>query len=177
MLSNTVALLSTIALVLTTVVYAVPTRAPTDKIVAIEESDNRFCLLMPPRCGLRVEDNYKNGITYCTNFTPLTEYERILPGGFIVSNHYKTVGAGSTKYIQVTGRFDRDRFLLKSDDQGSQSDPSNPSGAKCSGYPYFVQFVEPNEEIYCLRCCMRKADCPTDRDTDGCKKVIPGDFS
>lgn len=65
-----------------------------------------------------------NGITYCTTFT--ANYERVLPNGFIVSRHYKSAGSGSSKYVQVAGRFDRDKFLLKSDDEGAGSESGIP---------------------------------------------------
>lgn len=175
MLSNTVALFSTFVLALASVASAAP--APTDKTVTIEQVDDRFCLLLPPKCGLDIADNVHRGITYCTTFTPTVDYERILPDNFITSRHYATGGSGDTKYIQVTGRIDRDQFDLDSDDHGGQNDPLHPTGAKCAGYPWFVQLVEPDVQHFCLRCCMRKSDCPTDKSDQGCTKVVPGEYS
>ncbi|KAF9116555.1 hypothetical protein BGW39_002701 [Mortierella sp. 14UC] len=99
---------------------------------------------------------------------------KIFLDGFIKTHNFETGGSGPTKWVQVTGSIRRKKYCLSSGDQGAQNDPSHPSGATCAGYPHFVQLVEPNENIYCIRCCRNKDDCPTDRDTEGCKAIFPG---
>ncbi|KAF9948298.1 hypothetical protein BGZ72_009779 [Mortierella alpina] len=89
--------------------------------------------------------------------------------GFIKSAHIKR----SNQYIQVTGRFDRSKYHMSKNDQGSQNDPKANKGSMCVGYNHFVQLIEPNNEHYCIRCCMRKEDCRTDISQYGCQRVIP----
>ncbi|KAG0036660.1 hypothetical protein BGZ82_003899 [Podila clonocystis] len=163
MLFNTVALFSTFALAVASVVSAVP--APTEKTVAIRDvgADGVvFCLLLPRRLGGNIAKNENRAITS-------------LHPDFIVTSHYKT--GPNDRYVQITGRFDRDKFELDRHDKGGQNDPKTPNGAKCEGYPYFVQLIEPDVQHYCLRCCKHKSDCPTNKSTKGCRKVIHGDYS
>jgi hypothetical protein len=80
------------------------------------------------------------------------------------------------KFVQVTGRFDRDVLGLGWD-KGGQYDFKNNRDAKCKGYPYYVQFIEPRTETYCLRCCQSRADCKINQFSRGCAKAMPGDYS
>ncbi len=47
----------------------------------------------------------------------------------------------------------------------------------CAGYASFVQLIEPQDNIYCIRCCKNKADCPVNKSTHGCKKVLGGNYA
>ncbi|KAI8354446.1 hypothetical protein B0O80DRAFT_426470 [Mortierella sp. GBAus27b] len=172
MLFNVVALLLTFVLALASVASSAP--PPSNNKVTIR-SNGRFCLLMPPRLGGGISENENRAISWCTNSIGTVPNARILPSGFIVSKHFYTNPSG--RYTQVTGRFNRDKFDLSRHDHGGQNDPNHPSGAKCVGYEFFVELVEPDVQHYCLRCCHHRVDCPTDKSTKGCKVVIPGNYS
>jgi len=145
---------------------------PTSKTVAVE-SNSRFCLLLPPHPGGGISENEHRSISFCTSGITDIPDAKTFPHDFIQSAHYRKKG---TRYVQVTGRIDRDAYDLDEDDEGGQNDPKAPQGALCRGYPYFVQLIEPDEEIYCLRCCNNKSDCPTNRSEDGCRDVIGGNY-
>lgn len=169
MLFNTVALLAAFVLALASVVSAA---APPTKNVTIVDDDGRFCLLLPPEFGGDIADNVHRAISWCTWDIPSISGEKLLPEKFIVSRHYKL----TDRYVQMTGTFDRDQLGFDKDDEGGQSDPKHPNGALCQGYPYFVQLVEPDVQLFCLRCCKYRSDCPIDMSGEGCKKVIPGNY-
>ncbi|KAK3841034.1 MAG: hypothetical protein J3R72DRAFT_446386 [Linnemannia gamsii] len=149
---------------------------PTGKTVVVK-SETEFCLFLPPFSSSGgIADNEHRAIAFCTK-SPFVGAPSAypFPVDFIRSAHYS---ANPTKqYVQVTGRIRRAKYCLKSSDQGGQNDKWHPSGAKCAGYNHFVELVEPNENIYCIRCCMSRRDCPINMDTKGCRAVIPGDYS
>ncbi|KAF9096094.1 hypothetical protein BGX29_008742 [Mortierella sp. GBA35] len=80
-------------------------------------------------------------------------------------------------WVQITGRIDRSKYGLSPKDGGGQYDMRAPVGASFTGYNAFVQLTEPDSEIYCIRACMTKADCPVNKSTHGCVKVLGGDYS
>lgn len=176
---NTAACFSAFILILTSVAHTFPTPvAGSDTLVTIQPlPSDRFCLLLPRKWGLDLIDNVNTAIMWCTDFTDLSNYERILPDHFIKTRTYQTVGAGPDEYIQVTGQFRHSRFNLNDNDDGAQQDRLHPAGSGCFGpsglYPYFVQFIEPRENIYCLRCCKNETNCPINTVEKGCRKVIP----
>jgi hypothetical protein len=43
-------------------------------------------------------------------------------------------------------------------------------------YQHYVELVEPAERRACIKCCDNAADCPTNKDTQGCPTVIPGNY-
>ncbi|KAG0029856.1 hypothetical protein BGZ81_003346 [Podila clonocystis] len=138
-------------------------------------SNTHFCLFFPPfYCHGGIAANEHRAVAFCTQphspgvFWPI-------PVDFIRTAHFRS--NTQRKWIQVTGRIRRQKYCLSSRDQGGQNDKKHPPGAKCAGYPYFVQLMEPNENIFCIRCCMIESDCPTNRDTEGCRAVIRGDYS
>ncbi|KAK3815448.1 MAG: hypothetical protein J3Q66DRAFT_402411 [Benniella sp.] len=144
----------------------------TNKTVAVE-SDSRFCLLLPPYPCTYVSDNLDRSISFCTSGISDIPNAKTFPDDFIQSAHYLKQ---TDRYVQVTGRIDRREYGLHSDDSGGQNDPKHPVGALCRNYPYFVQFIEPNDNIYCLRCCKNRSDCPIDRSGEGCRAVIGGNY-
>ncbi|KAK3815451.1 MAG: hypothetical protein J3Q66DRAFT_370782 [Benniella sp.] len=168
MLSNKLACFLALVLPLIAVAAADPTTR-----VTIHE-DERFCLLLPP-AGSDVADNLDESVTYCTSRTPQVRYAKDMPPGFIQSYHYAQ--ASDLSYSQVTGRIAPGAHSLSITDDGGMASREHPSGSQCIGYRYFIQFIEPNEQIYCLRCCHRESDCPTDKSDKGCRVVIPGDYS
>lgn len=170
MLFNAVALISTFVLALASVAVSAPER--NNKVIV--HTHGRFCLLLPPEAGADIAENEHRAISWCTNSMSQVPNSRIFRNGFIVSKNFYTHPDG--RYTQVTGRIDRDVLGFSKHDHGGQGDPKRPNGASCVGYKYFVQLVEPDVNIYCLRCCNRKSDCPTDRSTEGCKDVIDGNY-
>jgi hypothetical protein len=168
MLSNKLTFFTTLVLALS----AVALGEPTTKKVTIK-SEARFCLLLPPKPGGGISDNEDRSISFCTEPIGAIPHAKIFPDGFIQSAHYHR---RKGRYIQMTGRIDRDAYDLSKHDEGGQNDPNAPSGSKCLNYPYYVQFIEPNDNIYCLRCCKNKSDCPTNRSEDGCRDVIGGNY-
>ncbi|KAI8354443.1 hypothetical protein B0O80DRAFT_377067, partial [Mortierella sp. GBAus27b] len=134
-----------------------------------------FCLLMPPKVGESIAANEFHAISWCTKRAVQVPNAKILPAGFITSSHYYTYPTG--RYTQVTGRIDRTKFKLSPRDHGGQMDPNDPRGSFCVGYKYFVEIVQPDVQLYCLRCCINKADCPLNKASKGCKVVVPGNYS
>ena len=72
---------------------------------------------------------------------------------------------------------------LNPNDAGGQYDSSggagghgNPAGSQCLGYKHYVELVEPRGPRACIKCCDDPADCPTNKDTQGCPNVIPGNY-
>ncbi|KAG0063944.1 hypothetical protein BGZ89_009494 [Linnemannia elongata] len=86
-------------------------------------------------------------------------------------------GNTSKGYVQITGRIDRSKYGLSKDDGGGQYDLRAPVGSKMTGYNAFVQLTEPDAEIFCIRACKNKSDCPVNKSTYGCEKVLGGDYS
>ncbi|KAG0379703.1 hypothetical protein BGX24_012063 [Mortierella sp. AD032] len=171
MMFNTLLASTIIALVatLSTVSAAIPGK--TGALI----STTRYCIFLPPRFGDEVAATLHRARVYCNRHIPSAPGARILPTGFIKSVHLtRNTAAG---WVQITGRIDRRKYGLKSSDDGGQYDIEHPDGASYAGYRYFVEFVEPNENIYCLRVCKHKRHCPTDRPTRGCKEVLGGDYS
>ncbi|KAK3815457.1 MAG: hypothetical protein J3Q66DRAFT_402420 [Benniella sp.] len=134
----------------------------------------RFCLLLPRHQGSSIARNLHNSVSYCTSLTSAVRHARELPPFFYQKIFF--YDDPNQRYSQVTGRFNRTSFGLSANDNGGQADPAHPHGAQCVGFKYFVQFVEPNEGIYCLRCCHHKSDCPTNKPTKGCRAVIGGNY-
>jgi hypothetical protein len=170
MLYNAIALFSTLVLVIASGTVS----AATNNKVTVR-TDERFCLLLPPKKGENIADYEDKAISWCPTAVSTVPNAKILPSGFIVSKHFYT--NTNSGYTQVTGRFDRSKMDYSKNDGGGQNDPQAPSGSSCVGYKYFVQLVEPDVEHYCVRCCNRRSDCPTNESTKGCEVVIPGDYS
>ncbi|KAF8945624.1 hypothetical protein BGZ47_002279 [Haplosporangium gracile] len=138
-------------------------------------SVNEYCLFLPPTFGGDIADSEDDALAFCNKPIPTAPQAKTLPAGFIKSLHF--VRNTQKGYVQITGRIDRRKYGLSKRDEGGQYDTRAPPGASYAGYKYFVQLVEPDENIYCLRVCKSKADCPVNRSEAGCKKVIGGDYS
>ncbi|KAG0322769.1 hypothetical protein BGZ99_003157 [Dissophora globulifera] len=141
--------------------------------VASVQSQSDFCFFLPPMFGGGISQNEDRAVAFCT--TPLAKAPgaRIFPSGFIQSAHFAT-GNG---YVQVTGRIQGSAYGLSASDGGGQYDRRAPVGASCAGYNYFVNLIEPNNNIYCMRCCNEKKDCNTGKSEYGCEAVISGNYS
>ncbi|KAG9326112.1 hypothetical protein KVV02_002800 [Mortierella alpina] len=151
---------------------AVPaTRVVSGKTIAID-NEKDFCLFLPPMVGGDIAKNEHSAIAFCTKpHGGATPGARPFPKGFIQSHHLK-VNRGVDAYVQITGRIDRKKYKLHKSDQGGQYDIKATKDSKCAGYNHFVQLIEPNDDIYCLRCCMQKKDCPTYKSEKGCREII-----
>ncbi|KAG0036995.1 hypothetical protein BGZ82_003323 [Podila clonocystis] len=142
---------------------------PSGKTLALI-SNSQYCLFLPSRPGQTISDSEGSAVTFCNKAIPSAPNARILPTGFVKSLHW--VSNKSKGYVQITGRIDRRKYNLPASDGGGQYDIKAPVGTKCSGYPYYVELVEPDIQVYCLRCCKNKADCPVNKSTYGLKRLL-----
>ncbi|KAI8601330.1 hypothetical protein EDD21DRAFT_374742 [Dissophora ornata] len=180
MLFNKSVLISSCVFALATVASAAPTPADTtiDGYTAAVIDTRRFCLFLPFEAGGSISQNEDMAFSFCT--ASLSQAPRamvrpagVMPAGFIKSTHL----VKTDNYVQLTGRINRSAYKLSKNDSGGQYDPKAPLGSSCAGYNYFVQLIEPDVQIYCIRCCKNKSDCPTDNSTRGCKAVLGGNYS
>ncbi|KAF9566182.1 hypothetical protein EC968_003835 [Mortierella alpina] len=142
---------------------------------AVVLNKDDFCIFLPPMMGGDIAANEDKAVAFCTKPNLPNAKAQTLPSGFIQSAHF--VSNAGKGYVQVTGRMDRSKYGLKANDGGGQYDVKAPVGAVCAGYKSFVQLTEPDAEIYCIRCCKNKGDCPVNKSTHGCKSVLGGDYS
>ncbi|KAF9943105.1 hypothetical protein BGZ75_008890 [Mortierella antarctica] len=147
--------------------------ATNRRAVAIR-NQSEFCMFLPPP-GQKVSAAEDRGIAFCTKAKIPGASDQVLPRGFIQSAHFITNKAKG--YVQVTGRMDSRKYKFRKNDDGGQYDLKAPRGSMCVGYSSFVQLIEPDANIYCIRCCKNKADCPVNKSTYGCKKVLPGSYA
>lgn len=165
----------TITLVLLTfliasLVNALPAVKRATKYAIQVKSATAFCSFMPPHPGNDVGGTENNGIPFCTS---ANLGGKVFPTGFIKSAHYVSTSA----YSQITGKIDRSKYSLKSSDGGGQYDNKDISSATCNGYKYFVNLIEPDANVFCIRCCKSQADCNLGISTYGCSRVVPGNYS
>ncbi|KAL1921155.1 uncharacterized protein VTP21DRAFT_10871 [Calcarisporiella thermophila] len=165
-------LLALMGLAAASAIKRAPADPPGKTLAAI--SDTNFCLFLPPSPGGSIPGHIHDAVSFCTKETSQLQApgHRTFPGGFIISAHF----VAKRKYVQITGRLDRKKYNLKKHDQGGQFSVRAPPGSICKKYKKFVSFVEPNEGIYCLRCC-NDGNCPIGMPTKGCRAVIKGDYS
>ncbi|KAF8932256.1 hypothetical protein BGZ58_007140 [Dissophora ornata] len=138
-------------------------------------SQTDFCIFLPPKFGGDIALNEDRAVAFCTKANmPSAPNAQVLPAGFIQTAHF--VANTTANWVQVTGRINRSKYGLASTDGGGQYDMRAPVGAICNGYKSFVQLTEPDAEIYCIRCCQNKLDCPVNKSTHGCEKVLGGSY-
>ncbi|OAQ33749.1 hypothetical protein K457DRAFT_40202, partial [Linnemannia elongata AG-77] len=143
---------------------------------AVILSATDYCIFLPPKYGGDIAANEDRAVAFCTKPNlPGAPNAQVLPAGFIKSSHY--VVNTQKGYVQITGRIDRSKYGLSSKDGGGQYDLRAPVGSKMNGYNAFVQLTEPDAQIFCIRACMTKSDCPVNKSTYGCEKVLGGDYS
>ncbi|KAK3814531.1 MAG: hypothetical protein JOS17DRAFT_760690 [Linnemannia elongata] len=133
-------------------------------------SAHEYCIFLPPKYGGNIADSEDVAIAFCNKPIRTAPKAKILPKDFIKSVHL--VRNTQKGWVQITGRIDRSKYGLSKKDEGGQYDTRAPRGASYAGYKYFVQIVEPDSDIYCLRACKNKADCPTNKSTRGCQGVL-----
>ncbi|KAF9082069.1 hypothetical protein BGX27_004654 [Mortierella sp. AM989] len=150
-------------------------RLPKGRVIAIKDAAE-YCILLPPVYGGRISDYSHNAVSYCKlpmESAPSRSRELHEDFGMSVTWYKQD---GERGYEQITGVFNRKVYGFSKRDAGGQYDSRHPSGSRCAGYKYFVQLVEPDVGLFCLRCCHNKEDCPTDKPTLGCRVVIPGGY-
>ncbi|KAG0074370.1 hypothetical protein BGZ93_001274, partial [Podila epicladia] len=145
-----------VALFCSTVADAAPT-LPSGNTVALI-SPTQYCIMLPSKRGQIIGESEDTAVAFCNKPISSAPNARMLPKGFIKSLHWVT--NKSKGYVQITGRIDRSKYGLRASDGGGQYDIKAPRGTKCAGYPHYVELLEPDIQIYCLRCCKNKADCP-----------------
>ncbi|KIO31509.1 hypothetical protein M407DRAFT_241762 [Tulasnella calospora MUT 4182] len=160
-------------------------RVAADNMVQITSTTD-YCMIVPRNKKTDIGDSEQPGgmKTYCSKPTSSLQ-------GTFASNFWKKVtlkqgkGKNGKDYIQLTGCINTttcDR--LNPSDGGGQYDSSggsggkgNPQDSQCTGYASYVELIEPADNRACIRCCQDKADCPTNKDTQGCPAVIPGTYT
>ncbi|KAF9584890.1 hypothetical protein BGW38_004776 [Lunasporangiospora selenospora] len=145
-------------------------RGDRGRIASVESADN-FCFFLPPSAGGGISENEDKAIAFCMKDAPGA---KIFPEGFIESAHY--LENTEKGWVQVTGKMTPSVYSLSKKDGGGQYDVKAPVGAVCAKYKYFVNMVEPDGSIFCMRCCNTKEDCPVGKSTYGCKSVIGGKY-
>ncbi|KAF8988059.1 hypothetical protein BGZ52_001118 [Haplosporangium bisporale] len=172
--SSTLTIFALALTILCTQTYAAPvSSAAASGQVAALISENEYCLFLPPNENdTDIAENEDRAVAFCNVDISTAPNARALPSGFIQSLHF--VHNEEKDWVQITGRFDRTKYNLKDEDGGGQYDMRAPVGAVCNGYSAFVQITEPDQEIYCLRCCKNKGDCPVNKSEDGCESVLGG---
>ncbi|KAF9331890.1 hypothetical protein BGZ91_011917 [Linnemannia elongata] len=175
--SISLAIASIATLLLSSSVHAAPidaSAASGQTGVILSATD--YCIFLPPKYGGDIAESEDVAVAFCTKANLAgAPNARVLPTGFIASSHY--IENTSKGYVQITGRIDRSKYGLSKDDGGGQYDLRAPVGSKMTGYNAFVQLTEPDTEIFCIRACKNKSDCPVNKSTYGCEKVLGGDYS
>ncbi|GLB44856.1 putative 3-oxo-5-alpha-steroid 4-dehydrogenase [Lyophyllum shimeji] len=157
-----------------------------DKIVHVTGAD-KFCMIMPRDAHTNIGDSEHPGgmKSYCSRAGRYSSEQGELHDEFWSDVAFKKgKGKNGGRFAQLTGCIRPEHLdRLNPDDSGGQYDSSggdggrgNPEGSKCLGYNHYVELVEPAGPRACIRCCDDPADCPTDKDTQGCPKVIPGNY-
>ncbi|CAO3629342.1 unnamed protein product [Cunninghamella echinulata] len=138
-------------------------------------SESQFCVYLPKEAGMIISENENEAIPYCTN-TTLAPFSRPFPSQFIKTAHFNQTAT----YVQVIGKLNptinKQNRLLDESDQGGQYDELNLPRGTCNQYRYWVNLIEPDASLYCIRCCQKKKDCNTKISTHGCKEIIPGPY-
>ncbi|KAL1712850.1 hypothetical protein EV715DRAFT_259051 [Schizophyllum commune] len=161
-------------------------RAAADNIVYVTDKDN-FCMIMPRDKHTNIGDSEHPGgmKTFCSPSGRYDKSQGPLPADFWTNVKFKSGnGRNGGRYAQLTGCIDPTKLKrLNPDDAGGQYDSSggvngqgNPQGSVCLGYNHYVELVEPAGNRACIKCCDDPADCPVDKDTQGCPNVIPGNY-
>jgi hypothetical protein len=125
---------------------------------------------MPPHPGDDVGGTENDGKPFCTSADLGGEQ---FPSGFIQSSHYLDTGS----YVQVTGTINAAAYQLSRSDGGGQYDNKDIDGVTCNGYKYFVNLIEPDAQVFCIRCCSDSSDCHLGESEAGCESIVPGDYN
>ncbi|KAF9943120.1 hypothetical protein KVV02_001394 [Mortierella alpina] len=175
MIFNKSLLVSSLVLTILSVTSAAPKQQQVKGQIGTIINKDDFCLFLPPMYGGGIAENEDRAVAFCTKPLANAPKAGILPRGFIKTAHF--VENKAKGYVQVTGRMDGKKYGLSKNDGGGQYDIKAPRGARCHGYAHFVELVEPDSNIYCIRCCKNKIDCPVNKSTYGCKTVLGGNYA
>jgi len=157
-----------------------------DNIVYVTDA-NTFCMIVPrdPHTDIGNSEHPGGMITYCSPNGRYSPLQGELPQDFWRQVAFVSGGGiHGARFAQLTGCI-RPELVdrLNPFDAGGQYDSSggvggqgNPAGSVCLGYNHYVELVEPGGNRACIKCCDDPADCPLDRDTQGCQSVIPGNY-
>ncbi|KAH8998768.1 hypothetical protein EDB86DRAFT_2909993 [Lactarius hatsudake] len=159
---------------------------PPDNIVYVTDA-NTHCMIVPRTPHTNVGDSEHPGgmKTYCTPAGRYDSSQGQLPADFWRNIEFKKgTGKNGGRFAQVTGCINSSHLSrLNPNDAGGQYDSSggvggkgNPQGSICLGYKHYVEILEPAGPRACLKCCDDPADCPTNKDTQGCPNVIKGNY-
>ncbi|KAF9155291.1 hypothetical protein BG015_010406 [Linnemannia schmuckeri] len=164
------------SLALSALAFLLTTEARKGNIgqIAQVQSAENFCFFLPPMEGGIIADNEDRAVAFCTKPMSKAPGARLFPEGFIESAYFKE--NKEQNWVQVTGKMVPQAYNLSIKDGGGQYDVNAPVGAACADYKYFVNLVEPNGSLFCMRCCQTKEDCPVGRSTYGCRAVIGGKY-
>ncbi|RCI04045.1 hypothetical protein CU098_000119, partial [Rhizopus stolonifer] len=130
------------------------------------QSESDFCSYLPPKQGQLVAATEEDASPFCT---VAKDYAAAFPLGFIQSAHFLR----TKDFFQVTGKIDHTKYNLISTDGGGQYDHKDLPHGTCNGLKYFVNLVEPDSNVFCIRCCQKKKDCNTGISTQGCRRIVP----
>ncbi|KAI0027945.1 hypothetical protein K488DRAFT_60013 [Vararia minispora EC-137] len=161
-------------------------RQDVTNIVYVTDA-NTFCMIMPKNPHTNIGDSEQPGgtKTYCSPNGRYSSQQGQLPPDFWSNVAFKTGnGRNGGRYAQLTGCIRPEKLSrLNPSDAGGQYDSSggaggrgNPQGSVCLGYNHYVELVEPAGPRACIKCCDDPADCPTNKDTQGCPAVISGNY-
>ncbi|KAF8219335.1 hypothetical protein L208DRAFT_1341345 [Tricholoma matsutake] len=160
-------------------------RAAMDNIVSVDNAD-KFCLTSrTPHTDIGSSERTGGMKTYCSAAAKRSPQQGELPAGFWSDVEFKTGnGKNGRKFAQLTGCIRPDSLdRLNPSDNGGQYDSSggahgqgNPVGSICVGYNHYVELVEPAGPRACIKCCDDPADCPSNKDKEGCPNVITGNY-
>ncbi|KAJ7119984.1 hypothetical protein C8R43DRAFT_85778 [Mycena crocata] len=162
-------------------------RAADDNVVLVS-SEKKFCMIMPrlEHTDIGASEQPGGTKTYCSAEGHYSAQQGQLPGNFWRTVEFtKGTGKHGKRFVQLAGCIRTDQLSqLNAGDYGGQYDSSggadghgNPEGSVCLGYNHYVEIVEPASPRACIRCCDDSADCPTNKDTQGCPKVVPGNYA
>ncbi|KAI8598608.1 hypothetical protein EDD21DRAFT_382001 [Dissophora ornata] len=112
--------------------------------VRIDVATGLVCLILPP-AGKIIGDTQQDGHVQCTDGTP-----ELLPSSFFVSKNFET----TTDYVQAWGLMnDTSVGMLKSDGGGQYDIHADSGDNVATGYPVFVELLEPDTGRWCIRFC------------------------
>ncbi|KAI7870299.1 hypothetical protein BDF14DRAFT_1993885 [Spinellus fusiger] len=148
--------------------------AAKGQIAQVVDASN-FCIFLPPTDSTdrSISNTEWEGNAFCMGSTPKAVGAEAIPSGLIQSAHFVATDA----YVQVTGQIDPTKGNLDPKDDGGQFDVRAPIGSSCAGWQYYVNLIEPVNNVYCMRCCNDTVNCNRGISQKGCARVIPGDFS
>ncbi|KAF8927355.1 hypothetical protein EDD21DRAFT_392657 [Dissophora ornata] len=138
--------------------------AATTNVLRINAKTGLVCLLLPPP-GKLIGDTEQDGHVQCTDGKP-----KLLPTSF-----FKTKNILVTKnYVQAWGFMNDASVGLLKKDGGGQYDIHKDSGHNiASGYPVFVELLEPDSGRWCIRFCHALGpDCNMGKSSYGCEGAL-----